>query len=77
MNPNINDIFKNLSPAELSAGIAQAKAFLATPQGKKAMESIQRGEKVDESILPPGSDNIVKVLTENPSLLNTFARYLR
>ncbi len=77
----MNDIFSalgSLKPEQISAAAKKARAFAATPEGKRAMQSLAAGEATDA--LPLAKDKqseIVSALKNNPEALKKLTELFK
>lgn len=70
------DMIKNMDKKSLGEAVSQAKKFLATDEGKRAVEKIKNGQMPDGAQIPDNLKQAAKALSENPESAKKLAEML-
>lgn len=77
----MNDIFSalgSLTPEQISAAVKKARDFAATPEGKRAMQSLAAGETTDALPFPEKRQaELISALKNNPEALKKLTELFK
>ena len=73
MNRELSDMLKNMDKNTLQNSIAEAKRFLATPEGKSAMDKLSHGEMPNGGAIPNDLRQAAEALSRDPESAKRLA----
>ena len=73
MNRELSDMIKNMDKNKLQSSIAEAKRFLATPEGKSAMDKLSHGEMPNGGAIPDDLKKAAEALSRDPESAKKLA----
>lgn len=76
MNADIINMIKGMDKRTVDARIAEAKKFLATPEGKETMKKLSSGQMPDGSKIPDNLKEAAQALSKDPATARRVSSFL-
>lgn len=74
---DIFNLLKDMNPETLQKSIAQATAFLSTPEGQNAAQMLSQGKMPDGSNMPDELKKLAEGVKDNKKAQECLGEYLK